>query len=145
MFMSKKHKKTAWVSTTRITKKPWGEERVWSGFTGVHGKTLFIRSGHKTSFKYNNSKNETLFLRKGSAIAIFGNEYSIREPGPANPILEQNMKEGDVLHVQSGCPYRLVALEDCEFIEVGDSLSSRAIRIEDDYGRCEPKEDTLEE
>ena len=48
------------------------------------------------------------------------------------------MEEGDVLHVQSGCPYRLIALEDCEFIEVGDSLNSTAIRIEDDYGRCDP-------
>ena len=138
MFMSKKHKKTAWVSTTTIAEKPWGEERVWSGFTGVHGKSLFIMSGHKTSFKYNTAKNETLFLRRGSAVAIFGNEYSISDPGIDNPIEERQMEEGDVLHVQSGCPYRLIALEDCEFIEVGDSLNSTAIRIEDDYGRCDP-------
>jgi len=141
MFMSKKHKKSAWTSTSRVTKKPWGEERVWSGFTGVHGKSLFIMSGHKTSFKYNTSKNETLFLRKGRVTAIFGNEFSISEPGLANPIEEKIMEAGDVLHVQSGCPYRLIALEDCELIEVGDSLNSRAVRIEDDYGRCESEEE----
>jgi len=141
MFMSKKHKKTAWVSKTRIIEKPWGEERTWSGFTGVHGKSLFIRAGHKTSFKYNTAKNETLFLRRGQAMAIFGNEYSVVEPGGDNPIEERQMKEGDVLHVQSGCPYRLIALEDCEFIEVGDCLSSTVVRLEDDYGRCDPNED----
>ena len=51
MFMSRKHKKTAWVSKTRTIEKPWGKERVWSGFTGVHGKTLFIKAGSRTSFK----------------------------------------------------------------------------------------------
>ena len=146
MFMSKKHKKTAWVSSTRKIQKPWGEERVWSGFTGVHGKTLFIMAGHKTSFKYNTTKNETLFLRKGNALAIFGIEYSLREPGYDNPIEEKMMSEGDVLHVQSCCPYRLVAIDDCEFIEVGDNLSSTSVRIEDDYGRCDTnKEGKLEE
>jgi hypothetical protein len=144
MFMSKKHKKTAWVSKTRIIEKPWGEERVWSGFTGVHGKSLFIRSGHKTSLKYNTSKNETLFLRQGSAIAIFGNEYSISDPNIDNRIEEQQMEEGDVLHVQSACPYRLIAIEDCEFIEIGDSLTSSAVRIEDDYGRCDTDDNTYE-
>ncbi len=104
MFMSKKHKKTAWVSRTRTTQKPWGQERVWSGFTGVHGKTLFIRAGHKTSFKYNTTKNETLFLRKGRATAVFGNEYSIREPHQDNAIKEQVMEEGDVLNVQGNWP-----------------------------------------
>jgi len=136
MFMSKKHKKTAWVSQTKTIEKPWGQERVWSGFTGVHGKTLFIKAGHKTSFKYNTTKNETLFLRKGTAIAIFGNEYAISEPGIDNPIEERQMEEGDVLHVQSCCPYRLIAIEDCEFIEVGNNLNSMAVRFEDDYGRC---------
>ena len=145
MFMSRKHKKTAWVSKTRTIEKPWGKERVWSGFTGVHGKTLFIKAGSRTSFKYNTSKNETLFLRAGKATAVFGNEYSISDPGFDNPIQEEVMTEGDVLHVQSGCPYRLVAIEDCEFIEIGDCLSSRAVRIEDDYGRCDADDQDAEE
>ena len=139
MLMSRKHKKTAWVSKGNTVEKPWGHEIVWSGFTGVHGKTLYIRKGERTSFKYNTQKNETLFLLKGKALATFGNEYSLTEPGPSNPIEQKEMTEGDVLHVQSGCPYRIEAIEDCEIVEVGDSLRSNSVRVEDDYGRC-PKE-----
>ena len=135
MLMSRKHKKDAWIASTRKVEKPWGHEIVWSGFSGVHGKTLYIREGCRTSFKYNAMKNETLFLRKGKAKATFGNEYSVREPGPANPLTDHEMNEGDVLHVQSGCPYRIEAIEDCEIIEVGDNLGSKTIRIEDDYKR----------
>ena len=42
---------------------------------------------------------------------------------------------GDSLMVQSGSPYRLKALEDSEIIEIGNNLSDKPIRIEDDYGR----------
>ncbi|MDB4337512.1 hypothetical protein OAA09_00680 [bacterium] len=137
--MSRKHKKTSWMGTVNKVEKPWGHEVVWSGFSGVHGKSLYIKAGCRTSFKYNAHKNETLFLRKGKALATFGNEYSLREPGPGNPIQQKEMITGDVLHVQSGCPYRIEAIEDCEIIEVGDNLSSKAIRIEDDYERCTTK------
>jgi hypothetical protein len=134
--MSRKHKKTAWVGKGNSVEKPWGHEVIWSGFTGVHGKTLYIRKGCKTSFKYNTQKNETLFLVRGRAMATFGNEYSLKEPGLDNPIEQREMNEGAVLHVQSGCPYRIEALEDCEIVEVGDNLRSECVRIEDDYGRC---------
>ena len=140
MFMSRKHKKTAWVTKGTSVEKPWGQEIAWSGFTGVHGKTLLINAGFRTSFKYNTQKNETLFLLKGRALATFGNEYSLKEPGDLNPIQTQEMSAGDVLHVQSGCPYRIEALEDCEIIEVGDNLRSNCVRIEDDYGRCDEKQ-----
>jgi len=41
-----------------------------------------------------------------------------------------------ILNVQSGCPYRLEAInEDAQIIEIGDWLSDKSIRIEDDYGR----------
>jgi mannose-6-phosphate isomerase-like protein (cupin superfamily) len=141
MFMSRKHKKSAWVTKSNTVEKPWGHEVVWSGFTGIHAKTLHIKAGCRTSFKYNTQKNETLFLRKGSALATFGNEYSLSDPGPENPIEEREMKEGDVLHVQSCCPYRIEAIEDCEIIEVGNSLTSLSVRIEDDFGRCDNESD----
>ena len=137
MFMSRKHKKTAWVAKSSRVEKPWGYEIVWSGFTGVHGKTLHIREGCRTSFKYNTQKNETLLVVKGRVLATFGNEYSLKEPGSANPIEEQEIGPGGVLHVQSGCPYRIKALEDCQIIEVGDNLRSNCVRIEDDFGRCD--------
>jgi len=134
-YNEKKHAKSAWVSHANdIVEKPWGFETRWSGFSGVHGKTLFIRAGERTSFKYNQSKTEVLMLRSGSAEAFFGNELSLDDP-IGNPMKTEQMKEGDTLLVQSGCPYRVSAIENCEIFEIGDNASDHAVMLEDDYGR----------
>ena len=136
-WKDKKHVKSAWVSTSSrddIKEKPWGSETTWSGFAGIHGKTLFIRSGHRTSLKYHQLKSEVLMLRSGSAEVQFGDELSFTDP-VAHPIKTQVMAPGDILLVQSGSPYRITALEDCEIIEIGDNRGDGPVRIEDDYGR----------
>ena len=51
------------------------------------------------------------------------------------------LETGRCLHVHSGCPYRLKALEDSEVIEIGNSINDTPVRIEDDYGRTD-KENT---
>jgi mannose-6-phosphate isomerase len=132
-----KHVKSAWVKDTGpdIVKKPWGHEYVWAGFSGVHGKTLFIKKGHSTSFKYHKLKTEVLFLQKGEAEVIFGDEYSLHDK-IAHPIKTKTIVSGNSLMVQSGCPYRIHALTDCEIIEIGDNASDKPVRIEDDYGRA---------
>ena len=134
-YKDKKHAKSAWISkSTSIVEKPWGYETKWSGFSGIHGKTLFIRSGERTSLKYNQSKTEVLMLRSGSAKAFFGNELSLND-SVGNPMVTKIMKEGDTLLIQSGCPYRITAIENCEIFEIGDNASDRTVMIEDDYGR----------
>lgn len=128
--------KTAWVSShSCITEeKPWGSETRWSGFSGIHGKTLLIRSGHRTSLKYNNRKTEVLMLRSGTAEVTFGNENTISNP-EAYPYKIQEMHVGDSLLVQSGCPYRIKAVTDCEIFEIGDNSQDAPVRVHDDYGR----------
>jgi len=127
--------KTAWVSKgSSVVEKPWGYETRWSGFSGVHGKTLFIKEGCRTSLKYNMRKTEVLMLRSGEAEVTFGNENTL-----ANPQLYsykvQKMEVGDCLLVQSGCPYRIRAITNCEIFEIGDNAADTPIRIDDDYGR----------
>jgi len=131
-----KHVKSAWVKdgTCDIVEKPWGHESVWAGFSGVHGKTLFIKQGHRTSFKYHKLKTEVLFLQKGIAEVTFGDEYSLDDP-VAHPIKTSIIKEGNSLMVQSGCPYRIKAITDCEIVEIGNNSSDKPVRIQDDYGR----------
>jgi mannose-6-phosphate isomerase-like protein (cupin superfamily) len=133
----KKHLKSAWItrsSSERLRQKPWGTEQNWAGFHGIHGKTLFIRKGERTSLKYYPKKTEILFVRSGSVEVTFGNECSIEDP-VANPMMHQAMSEGDTLMVQSCCPYRISATTDSEIIEIGDSMSDQPVRLEDDYGR----------
>ena len=61
-----KHVKSAWVTDreARPVERPWGYEQVWAGFSGVHGKTLFIKKGHRTSLKYHKLKTEVLFFQR---------------------------------------------------------------------------------
>jgi|ETNvirnome_2_300_1030623.scaffolds.fasta_scaffold04528_4 mannose-6-phosphate isomerase-like protein (cupin superfamily) len=131
----KRHVKTSWISKKGgIVEKPWGYEISWSAFSGIHGKNLFIKKGHKTSLKYHNLKSEALFLRSGSAKVLHGNELSISSPS-THPVKESLFSEGETLHVQSGSPYRIIAIEDCEIVEIGNHSDHSPVRLEDDYGR----------
>jgi len=140
MYVEKKHAKSAWVSSqSSRVEKPWGHETTWAGFSGVHGKSLFIRAGERTSFKYNKSKTEVLMLRSGKALVIFGDELSLDDP-LGHPIKEATMLPGDTLLVQSGCPYRITAIKNCEIFEIGNNSSDHSVMLEDDYGRLENNE-----
>ena len=81
-YESKKHLKSAWVSRSKdnYEDKPWGKEKTWTGFSGVHGKLLYIDSGKKTSLKFHSQKSEVLFLKAGKIKVIFGNESSFTDP-----------------------------------------------------------------
>ena len=127
--------KTAWVSKGSIVeKKPWGYETRWTGFAGIHGKTLFIKEGCRTSLKYNTRKTEVLMLRSGEAEVTFGNENTVSSPELYSYEI-QKLEPGDCLLVQSGCPYRITAITECEIFEIGDNASDIPVRINDDYGR----------
>jgi mannose-6-phosphate isomerase-like protein (cupin superfamily) len=134
---SKKHLKSAWVTRGKdctIT-KPWGTEKAWSGFNGVHGKILFISKGKRTSLKYHKLKTEVLYLTSGNIKVLFGNESSFEDP-VANPLQEAILHPGDALLVQSCCPYRIIGLENSEIIEIGNYNSDKPIRVLDDYDRA---------
>ena len=141
LFGSKKHVKSSWITRVKNdckSKQPWGYEKSWSGFAGIHGKTLFIKAGMRTSLKYHQLKSEVLFLRSGEAEVTFGTENTLDDP-VEYPFETSIIHEGDSLMVQSGCPYRVKAIRDCEIIEIGDNVSDNPIRIEDDYGRAASK------
>jgi hypothetical protein len=145
-YNSKKHLKTAWVArnSQQTIKKPWGHEESWSGFDGIHGKLLFIDKDKKTSLKFNNLKVEVLLLKKGKIKVLFGNESSFIDP-IANPLETEILYPGDALLVQSCSPYRIIALENSEIIEIGNHNADKPIRVLDEYGReSEDIEDLLE-
>ena len=134
-YKEKKHAKSSWISrSSTIVEKPWGYETRWAGFSGIHGKTLFIRKGERTSLKYNEKKTEVLMLRSGIADVNFGNELSLEDP-IGNPMKKERLKPGDSLLVQSQCPYRIAAVENCEIFEIGNNSSDPTVMLEDDYGR----------
>ena len=135
-YNSKKHVKSAWVSKakTTATQTPWGSEIYWPGFGGVHAKSLFIKEGMRTSLKYYEIKSEVLFVRSGSVEVYFGDELSMSD-SIQHPFKKEILAEGDSLLVQSGSPYRILAIEDSEIVEIGNCMQDKPVRIEDDYGR----------
>ena len=130
-----KHVKSSWKARSSKGVKPWGEELQWPGHDSIHGKILYIKAGHRTSFKYHPLKSESLFFLRGRAKVLYGTENSLQDP-VGFPLQVEWFETGDTLLVQSGCPYRIEAAEDCEVIEIGNHLRSVPIRIEDDYGRA---------
>ena len=136
IFKIMKHVKTSWISKAgNKVEMPWGHEISWASMSpGTNGKTIFMAAGNRSSLKYNRLKNESLLILSGEAIAEFGNELYMSNQ-TLNPLTVQKMFPGDVLNVQSGCPYRISAVTDCDIIEIGDHCKSETVRIDDDYGR----------
>jgi len=126
--------KTSWISEWERVEKPWGFEMMWPSCSGDIGKLLFINEGERTSFKYNTVKSETLIVLSGKILAIYGNE-TFSNNKHTGKLKEAILTTGMILNIQSDCPYRLEALVDTKLIEIGNSKSSKAIIIEDDYGR----------
>jgi len=135
LMKSIKHIKSCWVSRSRIQHKPWGSETVWAAHNSVGGKILNIRESERTSLKFNTLKDECLFVLSGMIEVQFGNQQTL-EDLVQHPFQYVVLNSGESLSVQSGCPYRITAVEDSQVIEISEErFNSKTIRIEDDYGR----------
>ncbi len=132
---SLKHVKCSWVSQARTHPKPWGSEVIWSAHNSVGGKILHILEGLRTSLKYNTLKDECLLVLSGVIEIQYGSEHTLKDP-VQYPFEYAVLNPGESLSVQSGCPYRITAVEDSQVIEISEErFNSKTIRIEDDYGR----------
>lgn len=130
-----KHLKSCWTGGSTLIQKPWGSELVWKAQSSVSGKILSIRESERTSLKYNTLKDECLFVLDGLIEVMYGNERTLEDP-VQHPFQHAVLNPGESLSVQSGCPYRITAIEDSQVIEISEArFNSRTIRIEDDYGR----------
>ena len=49
---------SAWISSSCVNKKPWGQEIIVSNSSNIVAKLIRIRAGEQTSFKYNKVKFE---------------------------------------------------------------------------------------
>ena len=126
---------SAWKSKSSLTEKPWGSEFVWNALAGViAGKVLNIRSGHRTSFKYYNIKDEVLYVMYGQAKITYADEKYLMGRSEYS-LNTDTFKQGECLNIQKKCPYRIEAIDDCIIIEIGSRQTSDMVRLLDDYGR----------
>lgn len=109
--------------------KPWGHELIWAHTARYVGKILHINKGESLSYQYHVVKDETVRLLSGALdmdLEIEGRREKLR------------LAPGDSLHITPGMKHRMIAVEDCDVVEVSTPELDDVVRLEDRYGRATP-------
>jgi mannose-6-phosphate isomerase len=112
--------------TVRRVEKPWGYELIWAHTPKYVGKVLHVNQGHKLSLQYHNVKDETIHLQAGRLQLVVDEGQGL---------VERELKVGESYHIAPGTKHRMVALADCDILEVSTPELDDVVRLEDAYGR----------
>ena len=115
------------MTTTRRVEKPWGYELIWAHTDRYVGKLLHITQGHKLSLQYHRKKDETIHVQSGRLLFVVDE---------GDGLLERELKPGESYHVKPLTKHRMVALTDCDVLEVSTPELDDVVRLEDSYGRA---------
>ena len=113
-----------------IVEKPWGHELIWARTERYVGKILHINKEEALSRQYHNVKDETVRVLNGRMTMELGPD------GSQNKVL---MEPGDSLHIMPGMIHRMIAVDDCDVLEVSTPELEDVVRLDDRYGRVEKK------
>src|ERR1700730_1781288 len=108
--------------------KPWGHETIWAHSERYVGKILHINAGHELSVQYHNKKDETIYLLWGEII------YRVQRD--ADDILDDvQLKLGESFRITPGTIHQMIAVTDCDVLEVSTPEVDDIVRLSDKYGR----------
>lgn len=108
--------------------KPWGHETIWAQSERYVGKILHINAGHELSVQYHNRKDETAYLLSGEIV------YRVQKD--AEDVLDDvQLKVGESFRITPGTIHQMVALTDCDVLEVSTPEIDDVVRLSDKYGR----------
>jgi mannose-6-phosphate isomerase len=107
--------------------KPWGHELIWAHTDRYVGKILHIKKGESLSYQYHRVKDETIRLLSGAM------EMDLETQGVRT---RASLQPGDCLHIVPGMKHRMMAVEDCDVLEVSTTELDDVVRLEDRYGRA---------
>jgi len=110
--------------------KPWGHELLWAHTERYVGKVLHIKKGESLSYQYHRVKDETVRLLTGAM------DMDVEVDGQRSKL---SLHPGDCLHIVPGMKHRMIALEDCDVLEVSTPELDDVVRLEDRYGRADGK------
>jgi mannose-6-phosphate isomerase len=115
-------------ATVRHVPKPWGHETIWAQTERYVGKILHINAGHELSVQYHNRKDETIYLLWGEII------YRVQREG--DDILDDvQLKLGESFRITPGTIHQMIAVTDCDVLEVSTPEVDDIVRLSDKYGR----------
>ena len=113
--------------------KPWGHELIFTPPEKSYcGKILHVAAGKRISLQFHDAKEETIMLLRGRAILLCDNAR-----GELEEIL---MEPGKGYSNVPGQRHRLIAIDDCDFVESSMCETGTTYRIEDDTGRSHETE-----
>ena len=115
------------MSETRVVDKPWGHELIWAHTDRYVGKILHVKAGEAISLQYHRQKDETIMLLSGR---MRFEHFSEGEAPRQTELLPR-----EPFHITPGLRHRMVALEDCDIVEVSTTELEDVVRLEDRYGR----------
>jgi mannose-6-phosphate isomerase len=107
--------------------KPWGHETIWALTDRYVGKILHINAGHELSVQYHNVKDETVYLLSG--------EIVYRVKSDADLLEDVQLQKGESFRITPGTVHQMVALTDCDVLEVSTPELDDVVRLSDKYGR----------
>jgi mannose-6-phosphate isomerase len=114
------------VSPVRV-EKPWGYELWWAHTNRYVGKVLHIKAGHRLSLQYHERKDETIFVQSGELLLALDEGDGMRE---------HRLGIGESYHVTPFTKHRMIAVTDCDVLEVSTPEVEDVVRVEDSYGRA---------
>lgn len=115
----------------KIVDKPWGYELIWAHTDRYVGKVLHIKKGESLSYQYHVVKDETIRLLSGAM------DMDLESDGKRSNI---SLNPGDCLHIVPGMRHRMIAVEDCDVLEVSTPELDDVVRLDDRYGRVNVKD-----
>jgi mannose-6-phosphate isomerase len=107
--------------------KPWGHETIWARSDRYVGKILHINAGHELSVQYHNRKDETIHLLSG--------EMVYRVQGKDAVLDDVQLRIGESFRNTPGTIHQMIALTDCDVLEVSTPELDDVVRLSDRYGR----------
>ena len=112
----------------KVVDKPWGHELIWAHTERYVGKVLHIKKGESLSYQYHVVKDETIRLLTGLL------DMEVETGGERGKL---RLTPGECLHITPGMKHRMIALEDCDVLEVSTPELDDVVRLEDRYGRAD--------
>jgi mannose-6-phosphate isomerase len=109
--------------------KPWGHELWWAQTERYVGKVLHVKAGHRLSLQYHQRKDETIHLWSGDLLLVL-------DEGDGKGLVEHRLRPGQSYHVKPLTRHRMVAVTDCDILEVSTPEVEDVVRLEDAYGRA---------
>ena len=108
--------------------KPWGHETIWAYTDRYVGKILHINAGGELSVQYHHKKDETVYLLSGNI------SYRVQREG-SNRLDDVQLRVGESFRITPGTIHQMVAITDCDVLEVSTPEVDDIVRLSDKYGR----------